>query len=126
MLTAQQTYDRLKNHADTYGYCTLSEEERFFLKRYKAENHAGSQTTAERLARKKQRTWSGTSTRRRTTPRARTWVDPTVATWTKPAQAGPIALQEQQEVLYTLPSTYSTGLGKLRNTRAKRQKAALR
>jgi len=126
LLTATETYNRLKDQADKFGYCSLSEEERFFLKRYKAENHAGSQTTAERLARKKQRTWSGTSTRRRTTSRARTWVDPTVATWTKPAEAGPIALQEQQEVLADLPSTYSTGLGKLRNARAKRQKAALR
>lgn len=122
LLTAQQTYDRLKNHADTYGYCTLSEQERFFLKKFKAMHlnplvREGAKTTGEALKHKKQRTWTGASPsvspkRRRVTRRARVSFAPSLKTWTPPAAPEAVQAMEGHEVVASLPAHFQRPEGK--------------
>ena len=110
MLTAQQTYDQLKDQADKFGYCTLSREERLFLKRFKAHNDAGALTTSERVGQKVQATWSGSSAsgapRRRQTRRARAWVDKSVATWKAPTPQTVVGVTAEQ-LLSAMPAEYT-------------------
>ena len=110
LLTAQQTYDQLKDQADKFGYCTLSREERLFLKRFKAHNDAGALTTSERVGKKRQATWSGTSAsgapKRRQTRRARVWVDKSVATWKAPTPQAVVGVTAEQ-LLSAMPAEYT-------------------
>lgn len=88
----------------------LSREERLFLKRFKAHNDAGALTTSERVGKKRQATWSGTSAsgapKRRQTRRARVWVDKSVATWKAPTPQ-PVVGVTAEQLLSAMPAEYT-------------------
>ena len=122
LTTATQTYNRLKYQSDKFGYSTLTEEERFFLKKYKALHlnplvREGAKTTGELLKDKKQRTWtgaapSGSPKKRRVTRRARVSYDPSLKTWTKPASPQDLRVVDGYEVAASLPSHFHRPEGK--------------
>ncbi len=112
MLTATEIYNQLKEQADKFGFSTLSKEERFFLKRYKAQNSAGALTTSERVGKKRPKTWSGAApsgapkrSNRRRTGRARVWVDKSVATWKAPKEIEKEGIAPS-DLLKGVPSIY--------------------
>ena len=114
LLNATAVYNQLKEQAEKFGYSTLTREEGRFLKRYKAHNDAGALTTSERVGKKRQATWSGTSSSgapkrptRRYTARARVTVDKSLATWQAPVSAQKAGIASW-ELLAGMPSIYTS------------------
>jgi len=88
LLTVTDIYAQLNKQAEKFGYSTLSDDERYFITRYKA-LHIRTGEKPKQALRPKQRTWTGTTVSaskrtRRHTAKARVWVDKSVATWVKP------------------------------------------
>lgn len=109
MLTVTDIYAQLNKQAEKFGYSTLSEDERYFITRYKA-LHIRTGENPKKAPRAKQRTWTGvtvaTSKRtRRHTAKARVWVDKSVATWVKP-QSQPKEGVSSESLISSLPDIY--------------------
>ena len=105
MLNPVEVYSQLNTHAEQFGYSTLTKEERFFLKRYKALHiRTGDRPTPRKQPKHQLRTWTGTSKRRRAS-RAKVWVDKSVATWKKPETKAPVGI-DPIELLGELPAVY--------------------
>lgn len=111
MLTATQVFNHLNEHAEKFGYGALTQEERRFVARYRRLHvRTGERINPNKQPVIEQRTWSGASVtsrpKRRRTARAKTWVDKSVATWTKPA-AQPKQGVDSESLLAAMPDIYT-------------------
>lgn len=111
MLTATQVYNHLNEHAEKYGYGALTKEERRFVARYRLLHlRTGERPNPNRQSAFEQRTCSGAPVsgrpKRRRTARAKTWVDKSIATWTKPAPQ-PKQGVDSESLLAAMPDIYT-------------------
>jgi len=109
LLTVTDIYAQLNRQAEKFGYSTLSEDERYFITRYKA-LHISTGEKPKKDPRTKQRTWTGTTVTtskrtRRYTAKARVWVDKSAATWAKPLSQ-PKESVSSESLISSLPDIY--------------------